>query len=209
MKGLILKDFLNLKKSGKSIVFILAFYVLYAFMMDSTEFVTGMIVVLCTMLAITSFSYDDLAKWDKYALSLPITRKEMILSKYILAFLLSILGVLLAFATSMLVSKIKTPVAIEDLLLASYVVFAIALTFISILLPLIYKFGVEKSRLFIMLIFGIPAALFFLLASLPLGLQMPTESQLMLALKISPLILIIILFISFNVSYKIYKNKDL
>lgn len=209
MKGLILKDFFNLKKSGRSIVFILAFYVLYAFMMDSTSFITGMIVLLCTMLAITSFSYDDLAKWDKYALSLPITRKDMILSKYILAFILSVLGVVIAFAASMIVSKLKTPVAIEDLLLASYVVFAIALIFISILLPLIYKFGVEKSRLFIMLVFGVPAALFFLLASLPLGLQLPTESQLMLLLKISPVIIIILQFISFTISLNIFKNKDL
>jgi len=207
MKGLIVKDLFNLKKYSKSVMLILAFYMLYAVMMDSSMFMAGMIIMLTTMMSITSFSYDDLAKWDKYALSFPITRKEMVLSKYLLALLLSIVGVIIAFAASLLISKIKTPVDMNELLVVSYVLLIVALVFISILLPLIYKFGVEKSRVLIIAVFAVPAAIFFVLTNA--GFQMPTESQLMILLQFSPIILLVILFISFYVSVNIYKSKDL
>ena len=207
MKGLILKDFLNLRKYSRTVFLILAFYVLYGFMLDNASLIIGMISLLFTMMAITSFSYDDLAKWDKYALSLPVTRKEMVLSKYILATILAVAGALLALLASILLSTIKTPVGITEQLAVTYVLFAISIIFVSILLPLIYKFGVEKSRIMILLVFAVPAAIVFVLGSV--GFKLPTESQLMTLLYASPFIVIAIFAISYFISYSVYKNKDL
>ncbi len=207
MKGLILKDFLNLRKYSRSVFLVLAFYVLYGVMLDNASFIVGMISLLFTMMAITSFSYDDLAKWDKYALSLPVTRKEMVLSKYILAVILAIAGALLAFASSIILSAIKTPVGITEQLAVTYVLFAISIIFVSILLPLIYKFGVEKSRIMILLVFAVPAAIVFVLGNV--GFKLPTESQLMTLLYASPFIIIAVFAISYLISYSVYKKKDL
>ena len=207
MKGLLIKDFLNLRKYGRSVILILAFYVLYGLMLDNANFIIGMIVLLFSMMAITSFSYDDLAKWDKYALSLPVTRKEMVLSKYILATILSVVGALLALLATIGVSLINTPVSINEQLLITYALFATSIIFISILLPLIYKFGVEKSRIMMILVFAVPTAMVFVLSSI--GFQLPTESQLMMLLYASPIILIALYSISYFISYSVYKKKDL
>lgn len=207
MKGLLLKDLLNLKKTGRSIIFVLAFYALYAFMFDNSAFVAGMIIMLTTTMTITSFSYDAYAKWDKYALSLPITKKEMVLSKYILSFFLSITGVIAAFIVSFFISKFKMPIDITEQLLINYSLLVIALIAISILLPLIYKFGVEKSRILLISVFIIPT--FFVLMLANLGISMPTEEQIMVILELSPLVLIIVLVISYFISVSIFKNKDL
>lgn len=207
MKGLLIKDICNLKKYSKTVFVILTFYVLYGVMMNNSSFISGMIILLFSMMAITSFSYDDLAKWDKYALSLPITRKEMVLSKYLLALILAVLGSLTSFLAALFFTFIKMPVDMEEQLIITYVVFAIAILFLSVMLPLIYKFGVEKSRMMIFIVFGIPTAAFFVLANI--GFKLPTEAQLISMLYYSPIALIAMFIISYFISYSFFSKRDL
>jgi len=95
MKGLIIKDILNLKKNLNTLLVLVIFYAFLGYRSGDPSMLIAMIVLLLTMMSITSISYDDLAKWDKYALAMPISRKNIVLSKYILAVLLSISGVVL------------------------------------------------------------------------------------------------------------------
>ncbi|MDK2942114.1 MAG: type transport system permease protein, partial [Acetobacterium sp.] len=95
MKGLILKDLINLKSTFKMLGLMIALFAVI-YIPQGNGFIFGMIILMFAMMVVTTISYDDLAKWDAYALTMPVTRKEMVLSKYLVMALLNTLGAVLA-----------------------------------------------------------------------------------------------------------------
>lgn len=77
MKGLIIKDFMNLKKSLKMFLIISVFYFFMAISTDNPYFFTSILTVILPITTISLFSYDDMAKWDVYALTMPFDRKKL------------------------------------------------------------------------------------------------------------------------------------
>ena len=102
MIGLLLKDFYILKQYLKTMLLMAAFFVLISTGLDNpAEFISGFIVLICVMMTITSFSYDALANWERYALSMPVTRKEIVGSKYLLSLILCLAGAAVSFPVSL------------------------------------------------------------------------------------------------------------
>ena len=207
MKGLIIKDILNLKKNLRTTLLMIIVFTFMAYGSGDPSYIIGMTVLIFTTMSITSMAYDELAKWDSYALSMPISRRNIVLSKYVLSIILSVLSVVISTIISYVLILLKSDMNGFELLLTSYIVFGISILFICVILPLIYKFGVEKSRLLMIGVISIPTVIF--LAINKLNINMPGEKQFIMLLKISPLLLIIFLFISSFISYRIYKNMDI
>lgn len=207
MKGLIIKDILNLKKSINTFIPIFLVYCIFTYSSGDPSFLLGMITLMMSMLTVTSMAYDDLAKWDKLAIAMPLGRKVLVYSKYILAFILSISGVLLSIIAAGIIMFAKGNLEFKVLFLTGYAVFAISILFSSIVLPLIYKFGVEKSRMMTMVTVGIPIMMIVLLRKM--NIFIPTEAHLRLLLQISPVLVAIVLLLSISISARIFKNKDL
>lgn len=208
MKGLLIKDILVLRKSIKTSLPIIIFAAVYSYATDSPAYMLGMITLIFTMMPITSMTCDDMSKWDRYALTMPISRRDIVVSKYILSILLSTVSIIVSTTiTYIFIVLPKDNMDRKDLLLAAYLIFFISLVYVSIMLPLIYKFGVERTRILFIAVLAIPGILIYILYKG--NLQMPSEEQLLFLLKISPFMLIIILFISAFVSNIIYKNKDI
>jgi len=206
MKGLILKDLINLRRYGRSIFLFIAVFALFGLMSKNWDFLEGIIILMFTMMTVTTFSYDDIAKWDIYALSLPVSRRQIVRSKYLLAILLSLAGILLSLAVNSILALVKD-INIVDKLLTAYIIFAVATVFTCILLPLIYKFGVEKSRIFLIAIFAAPTAAVLVLSNM--GIPMPQKDFWMLLLNLSPAILVILLCASYAISNALFSGKDL
>ena len=55
-------------------------------------------------LAISSFNYDATSKTDKYILTFPTTKKEVVASKYLLAIMATFLGMLISIIINVAVS---------------------------------------------------------------------------------------------------------
>ena len=72
MKGLLLKDLLNLKKSIKLMLIIGIAYSIFFSTFEPTT-LTGLLTLLFAMQSLSSFSYDEFSKWDCYALSMPLS----------------------------------------------------------------------------------------------------------------------------------------
>lgn len=207
MKGLIIKDILNLKRSLITSLATLLFFSLIAYQSGDPMFLIGTFVIIISMQYISSISYDDLAKWDIYALTMPISRRKLVMSKYILSALLSIAALIISSAVAYFLILPVSNIGITEFLLFSYLIFFIALLLTSIMLPLIYKFGVERSRLLLFIVISIPVMIGLFLNKI--GINLPNEDQFSMLIKISPFIIIIILFVSSLISCKIYKNKDM
>lgn len=207
MKGLLFKEFMNLKRYRRTLLIILTVFFFSAMMSKNISLFSEMVILLCAMMAITSFSYDEFAKWDKYALSMPVNRKEIVTSKYLFAAILIIIGSVIAFVVDVVFS-----VALhQDFLWQEKTLLYLALAgtgmlLISIMFPFIYKFGVEKARLIILGIAILPMALSFLFnqANIP----MLSQESLQWLMYASPIILLIFISLSYQISKTIYYKKE-
>ncbi len=107
-KGLIVKDFQTIKSYKSTALFMIVIFIGSSFLNDRMTTVLPVFMPLCFgMLAISSFSYDNLAKADKYILTFPIDKKDMVKARYSYILLVTLFGSLLGFVITVLVQWIK------------------------------------------------------------------------------------------------------
>lgn len=205
MKGLILKDLLNLKSTFKMLGAMIVFFAV-AFLREGNSFVFGIIILMFAMMVVTTISYDDLAKWDAYALTMPVTRKEMVLSKYLVMAILNTLGAVLSLIVGIVGSVIMRQSFDLEILAIIGIIYLVAFIFGSVIIPLIYKFGTEKARLMLFLCALLPTALILLLEQFNVPLPTTGNPWIYLTLLIGFSVAGIVL--SYLISLKIYTNKE-
>jgi ABC-2 type transport system permease protein len=210
MKGLIIKDLIALKKQVKIFLILAAFYIVFSIVTKNTGMFGAMVILLCVMMPITTMSFDEHYKWDRYALSLPISRKTLVISKYVLGILLDLAAIVIVAPTSIVIGSVVGEMEINESLVASLAIGGVALLFLSIILPIIFKFGVEKGRMLMMTIFFVPAILVMLISSL--GIALPNKlmlEKLTIYLPfVLPVMVIGVLLISIYISIGIYTRKE-
>ncbi len=202
MKGLILKDFINLKKQSKVIGVLVVFYLLLAITTKNNSMFGAMMLILFAMMPITAISYDERANWDKYGLTMPVSRTEMVLSKYILGLILSSFALVLNFIVQILMG---TEMNTENITIV-FVIFGVSIIFFSLLLPIMFKFGVEKGRMLMILVLMLPTIIIMLLPEIVK--TPPSEEMITKALYALPFIIVIIYVLSIFISINIYNKKE-
>ncbi|NYB74363.1 ABC-2 transporter permease [Sedimentibacter hydroxybenzoicus DSM 7310] len=202
MIGLIIKDLINLKKLSKIYLLILLFYFIVSIAGGNQDMFGGMIVMLAVMIPITALSYDEKNKWDRYALTMPLMRGTIVLSKYILGLIFLIAAFTLAFITNI----IFTEIILYENLMINLTTFSVGIIMISFILPIILKFGVEKGRILMMIVIFTPVAIIVMLPKL--GIPAPEQETIEMFLKYLPVAAIITYVLSILVSVSIYKKKE-
>ena len=156
MKGLILKDICNQLGQLKAFAMILViFIVCFA---NSAE---GTLIIMCavyaTVMVISNLAMDESCQWEIFALTMPVTRRQLVLAKYIVAIFYALLGIVVGTAATLIIRLLgfgSGDAAFWELLQISVVGIVIAAIFISLLLPVDFKYGVQKGRL---VLFGVAA----------------------------------------------------
>ncbi len=154
MKGLILKDLFVLRKTARVFIILMVLYAAMAFFLH-TDF--GVLMAFITgMLSVTSFAYDEQAKWDAYALTMPVSKREMVAAKYLLALLLGIAGGIAGLVLSTVSGLGSGSLDTAGILVNTGLAVCATYLFSSIAIPLLYKLGAEKSRLVLMMCYAVP-----------------------------------------------------
>jgi len=209
MKGLIIKDLFVLKKSARVFAALTGLYLLMAIFLH-TDF--GVLIsFIMGMLTITSFAYDEQAKWDAFALTMPVSKRDMVLSKYLLAAFLGIAGGLMGILLSVAAAIGQGPVDIIAILKNTGIAVCATYVFSSIALPLVYKLGSEKSRLILMLCYAAPILLGTIIINMlnEASITMPQLlSTAQTAAIILPFFTVIALVFSYRLSLGIFIKKD-
>jgi len=164
MTGLILKDFLVLRKAILSYVGVIVIYAVLAFFdIFQFSFIISFLQIMLMVMPLSAVAYDEQAKWDRYAMALPIGRSAVVRARYLFVVLLSllVLAVGLATAAVLWIARLEDPV---EFILTALVTAAIGLLIPSILLPLSYKLGAERARPYLYAIVLIPTVAIMLLA---------------------------------------------
>lgn len=216
MLGLIMKDFINLKKNMRIIPILAVVYAIMAITTEDANFFTAIFTMLFAILNLSLFSYDEMAKWDTYAITLPITKNNLIQVKYMMMLILTFIGALFSMIFSTLINFFKNEDAFQTNLIACGLGAATVILFYCITLPIIIKLGVEKARLVFFVVYFVPLILLSSFSKIieAKGLTMPDNVKKILNFLVEnsylavPLLVIIALVISYNISLRIYKKKE-
>lgn len=162
MKGLLLKDLFNLRRIMKQYFFVAALMFVWSVFLKNQMLFTMIMIMYSMMMLLTTMSFDESSQFNKYALTMPVTRRELAGEKYILMLLLMLAGVAVGFVGGGILSLFSSEeiswLSAEKLVSIAAVSGVYVLGF-SVLLPMIFKYGVEKSRLLLaiiyLLVFGV------------------------------------------------------
>lgn len=205
MIGLLMKDILNLRKQGKVLGLLFVFYLVMALSSDNPYMFLSIVSLLMVMLTMTSMAYDERSHWERYALTMPVSRKTLVLSKYLLGFLLMLAAGLLNIIFLLIVSK----ETFTESVVYTLGVMGIALFFMSLILPILFRYGVEKGRLLMMAVLFTPTLLVVLGARMGLTIpEVPQVKPIMVGMFLALLVLLVALS-SILLSVKIFENKAL
>lgn len=153
MIGLLKKEYYLMEGQMKSWLIVAVFCFFYSYFMNADSFLFMLIILIGIMSTMTVFSLDKACGWDTYAISLPLTRKEIVEARYLFAFLIDI-GVSLACCLLMLLrGLIKGGVNILESLHSLFQILLVTILMQLLLFPVIYKLGVEKARFVYMAVF--------------------------------------------------------
>lgn len=210
MKALILKDILVLKSQIRFYMIFLIFYGFISVYSGNLSMFTTLIGIFGLMLPLTAISYDERSGWEKYALSGPVNRKEMVMSKYMLGLLLILAGFLisslLAVCGDVFGVFLEMPLNENLILIGIFTIFS--LFYLSFILPMTFKLGTEKSRIYMMAVVLLPFILLIILDQL--GFAFPEFEQIpwKMLLLISASGTMLLFLASIALSISIYKKKE-
>lgn len=156
MKAMLYADWLNLRQSLRSMLFILVVFAFAAFAWSGPMFFIMIVVMLSIMLPATLCASDQAYGWDKLSLSLPILRREVVGSKYLIGLLANLVLFVLAAALTAVYSVVDPSAPVTDNLLALFCGEIISLLLMGLMLAITFKFGVEKSRYILIAVVWIP-----------------------------------------------------
>ncbi len=218
MTGLILKDFLILRKTLRSYLFIMLVYAAIAFSgVWSADIVGVLMVVVVMMLPMNVFAYDKQCQWDIYGLSLPVGRTKTVAARYLCVLLLCACSVALTAAAGAALyaaGRLEEPV---EFMVSCSAMGLMSVLVNAVMLPFLYKFGPERAR---MMFFGVMGVIVLLIVAflLPLGglewlksleIAEPTFAQAAVIPAIAALAGAALLALSFLLSRHFYGTKDL
>lgn len=199
MKGLLLKDLLNLKQMARVWSLLLAVFIVIGFAQRSPAYVGGMLMMLTLLLPMNALAYDENAKWDRYALTMPFSRRDLVMSKYLLA----VLGAAATSAITLLCGLVMGVSAAEALWMTGLFL-ALGIGLSAVILPVLFRFGVQKGRMVMLLIVLLPMALAALLPDLSASLDEMTGLSLLWLLPLAAAALAA----SCWISTRIYRRKE-
>lgn len=215
MKSLILKDLYNIGHNARTMfLLLLVFVILLVPQIGVTGYITTSS-ILCSMMIITTFAFDDAAKWTKYAMIMPVTRKDVVLSKFIVLLIFTAIGavsgMILGLVGGIVFHKFDIA-SIEDwitLPAAAGIGLVIAFFFGCIVIPLLFKFGAEKARILSIVAFVVPVAIclavYHILTAVGITVN---DAALSIIIWISPAFALIWAVLMYKVSCRIFDHQE-
>lgn len=155
MSALLLKDWYVLWRRMK--LFLLVIIVMAAI---PFSFYSVFVVAWAAMLPYTVLAYDEQSKWDRLAAMMPYSRRELVLSKYVLGW--AAIGA--SSAAALALPRLLRPLWVRLNVQASpldgsplgvLLAACVGVIILALTLPLFFRFGVERGRMAMILLVGL------------------------------------------------------
>lgn len=156
MKGLLFKD-IRLSMEQKLLLPIVIF--VSVFLLASKQnynFILGYVVCLFGFVSMTTLSYDEFEHGMAFLLVLPVSRRTYVREKYVFGLAVDVLAGVIGVVAITLFRLVRDPgFSLKEWLCEGYVICVCSLFLPLVMIPLVLKFGMEKGRIVLMLIFGL------------------------------------------------------
>ncbi len=205
MKGLVLKELYAAKTTLKSALTSAVVFTVMAIWMKSPGYLGAAIMILISTCVINSIAYDESSKWDMMLITMPVTAKQAVGAKYVSFLLFDGIGFVYSGVIYAIIEKDLPGALIFGGSMAVAVI-----PYMSLLVPVYIKYGVQKARMIFFAAIFLPILLIVLLASVAddIGISIISQAN-EIAVFITLLAVAVLCFIvSLNVSAKIYSKKD-
>ena len=156
MKGLLIKDSYLVFKQSKLLV-IIAFVLMIinaVAVFFGEENMIGIFIIqnFAASLGLASITNDETYKWNIYCDTLPVSRKKVVVEKYLFGFLcifsVWFLSTLLTEISRLLIGLyINSEISLIDNVSYNIAILAFTILMPTIIFPFIFKFGIVKARL--------------------------------------------------------------
>lgn len=210
MSGLFVKDLALLMQRRSSILILMVVGAVMGFSMDGS-FVVGYITMLTAILTLGTISYDEFDNGYPFLLTLPITRKLYVQSKYLFSAVLGLVGWAFAIVVYVACSFARSIHLTGEDLLGALIFIPFFLLIIAVMIPLQLKYGAEGSRIVMAIIAGVIAIIgFFGMKVFPEGLKMPAfvlNLSVGGVIAIAVVVTVIALVISYIFSLRVMNKK--
>lgn len=159
MKGLLLKDFYIIR-SG-----LLILLLTFVFVGAGMSFLISPLVLIVIFTVTLSFQSavtvqtDKSSQWDRFSVTLPVSRKQTIASKYVMYILLSLAGLAIGAVISIICAWFQKGFDIESLLMYSSLAIIVSLLPGSISIPCSFWLDEEKSMIGMILAYMITSGI--------------------------------------------------
>ena len=210
MKANIIKDCYSLMQQKRWFAAFIVIYIALGVANGSASFISGAIGIIAMVMLVNVIGLDEKAKWNMFALTTPITRRNIVDSKYVMLIGLFSVGCLLNTVCYMIIDKYN----LVDSFLNSLIVISVMGIMIAVAIPSPYKFGSEKMS-YIMA--GMGAAVFLIVVCFEKIYDYINIDILETIEQIPESLMTVMVFIVFiaamvisrNTSIRIFENKDI
>ena len=162
MSGLLMKDLELLKVNIKTYFIVFAVGIIYLFVQtDGSIFFISYMIFVSLSVTVGTISYDGYHHGMNFLMTLPVTRKQYVWSKYLLGFCFAAVTGMAALLFGILKVQVTGNQEMQDLLISAGVSMILAGMILCGTIPLRLKYEAEKSRIIMV---AAAAALFLLVA---------------------------------------------
>jgi len=216
MNGLILDNYYKTISSMKffaPVIFIASVFFLTTGNYTILEIFVCISITILSIPAVSSMRKDSEVNWNRYELTLPVTRKEIIQCKYICYLSWVAVGTIIAMLVTALGFLIHNNIffILQDIVTLFSLGIGISLMVGTLFFPMIYLFGSDKSEviLAISVLGGIGLIVFFIwLLNVVAPVEYPSTTQFFLRISIFIIMCLLALMLSYLGTYKIFKQKE-
>ena len=143
MKGLMKKDFLMLWRASRAFLLICVLFIAMSAISQDNIIFLFMPIMISGLLPSTLLSYDERCKWQEFSGALPVSRAQLVSAKYLLGLGCMTLILLVTLIVHLIVRRFPP----QTLLSMLGAIYGLSLFISAVSLPMMFKFGVEKGRL--------------------------------------------------------------
>ena len=155
MRGLLEKDIRLLMHSKQTFVCFIALAVVLGVAQKST-LMLGYLTFFISAILVSTLSYDEMDHGFAFLFTLPINRKIYVREKYVFCMGGAVIVWSLTMMLYVMILNVRhTPAAIAEEVLKGLSFLPIVIFFLSLLIPMQLKFGVEKSRFGVSVFIGV------------------------------------------------------
>lgn len=221
MKGLLVKDFKLMMLQKNFLLLILPIVIGMMISSDDMVFPIGFLIGFlsfnASLFTVSTISYDDFDNGNAFLFTLPVTRNNYVIEKYVLGLLFGCIAWILATVLGIIVTVSKDILPVTDLVQSSLIILPMMIVVQAIMLPFHLKFGSDKGRIAMIGAFGTLAVIsiviekgaeaIFKVDLISLLDNLPTVSMgVFLAIVI--IVSLLMLLVSMKISLSIMNKKE-